>query len=122
MRIAMRVLLIEHHQLMARPLKRGLEEEGFDVKIARGAGEVDPTLLDGTNDVIIMDLPIQEEDSLSLLQCWRHAGMNTPVLLLTADNEDEVMHTGLGVVNFLTKPFELEELFSRLRRLARQNN
>jgi DNA-binding response OmpR family regulator len=118
----MRVLLIEHYQLMVRPLKQGLEEEGFIVTVFANGTDEAPLALAARSDVMILDLPFQEEDGLSLLQCWRHQGLDTPVLLLTADSEDEFMHTEKGKVDCLSKPFRLEELFSRLRRLAQQND
>jgi DNA-binding response OmpR family regulator len=75
-------------------------------------------------DVIILDLMLPKEDGLSLLQRWRKAGMKAHVLVLTARGgiEDKVRGLDLGADDYLTKPFELEELLARLRALVRRGH
>jgi DNA-binding response OmpR family regulator len=117
----MRVLLIEHHQLLARPLKQGLEEEGFSVVLARSGTEGDCEARSTSFDVIILDPNLPEEDGLRRLQGWRRAGLRTPVLVLTtrAGDADKAYALNLGADVYLTMPFELTHVFTHLRALVR---
>src|SRR6516162_2785361 len=119
-----RVLLIEDHKPMLRALKQGLEEEGFAVDVAADGEEGDYKARTAEYDVIILDLMLPKEDGLSLLQRWRRDGIKTHVLVLTARGsiEDKVKGLDLGADDYLTKPFELEELLARLRALIRRRH
>ena len=118
----MRVLLVEDHKPLVRALKQGLEEEGFAVDTASDGPEGDYKARTAEYDVIILDLMLPKEDGLSLLQRWRRKGLKTHVLVLTARGsiEDKVRGLDLGADDYLTKPFELEELLARLRALVRR--
>ena len=120
----MRVLLIEDHKPLVRALKQGLEEEGFAVDVAYDGEEGGYKAETANYDAIILDLMLPKEDGLSLLQRWRRAGMKTHVLVLTARGniEDKVRGLDLGADDYLTKPFELEELLARLRALIRRGH
>jgi len=119
-----RVLLIEDHKPMIRALKRGLEEEGFAVDTAEDGDEGDYKARTANYDVIILDLMLPKKDGLSLLKDWRRSGMNTHVLCLTARDtlEDKVNGLDLGADDYLTKPFQLEELMARMRALIRRGH
>jgi DNA-binding response OmpR family regulator len=120
----MRLLLIEDHRPLVRALKQGLEEEGFAVDIAADGQEGDFKARTAEYDVIILDLMLPREDGLSLLRRWRKDGLETHVLILTARGsiEDKVKGLDLGADDYLTKPFELEELLARLRALIRRHH
>ena len=120
----MRVLLIEDHKPLVRALKQGLEQEGFAVDTAGDGPEGDYKARTAEYDVIILDLMLPKEDGLSLLQRWRRNGMKTHVLVLTARGsiEDKVRGLDLWADDYLTKPFELEELLARLRALIRRGH
>jgi DNA-binding response OmpR family regulator len=120
----MRILLVEDHKPLVRALKQGLEEEGFAVDTAGDGPEGDYKARTAEYDVIILDLMLPKEDGLSLLQRWRRNGMKTHVLVLTARGsiEDKVRGLDLGADDYLTKPFELEELLARLRALIRRGH
>jgi DNA-binding response OmpR family regulator len=120
----MRLLLIEDHKPLVRALKQGLEEEGFAVDTAGDGPEGDYKARTAEYDVIILDLMLPKEDGLSLLQRWRRNGMKTHVLVLTARGsiEEKVRGLDLGADDYLTKPFELEELLARLRALIRRGH
>jgi DNA-binding response OmpR family regulator len=119
-----RLLLIEDHEPLVRALKRGLEEEGFAVDTARDGEEGAHKARTAEYDVIILDIMLPKEDGLSLLKKWRRAGLKSHVLLLTARGtiEDKVKGLDLGADDYLTKPFELEELLARLRALVRRGH
>jgi len=118
------VLLIEDHKPLVRALRKGLEEEGFAVDTAFDGEEGAYKAQTADYDVIILDLMLPKEDGLSLLQRWRRAGLKSHVLVLTARSgiEDKVRGLNLGADDYLTKPFELEELLARLRALVRRGH
>lgn len=120
----MRVLLVEDHQPLVRVLKQGLEEEGFAVDAALDGEEADYKAKTANYDAIILDLMLPKEDGLSLLKRWRKNGMTTHVLVLTARSgiEDKVKGLDSGADDYLTKPFELDELLARLRALVRRGH
>jgi DNA-binding response OmpR family regulator len=120
----MRVLLIEDHKPLVRALRQGLEEEGFAVDIASDGQEGDFKARTAEYDVVILDIMLPKEDGLSLLQRWRKDGVTTHILVLTARGsmEDKVKGLDLGADDYMTKPFELEELLARLRALIRRGH
>lgn len=120
----MRVLLIEDHKPLVRALKQGLEEEGFAVDVAYDGEEGNFKARSADYDVIILDLMLPKQDGLSLLKQWRADGLTTHVLVLTARGsiEDKVQGLDLGADDYLTKPFQLEELLARLRALVRRGH
>jgi DNA-binding response OmpR family regulator len=120
----MRVLLIEDHKPLVRALKQGLEEEGFAVDVASDGQEGDFKARTAEYDVIILDIMLPKEDGLSLLQRWRKDGMSSHVLVLTARGsmDDKVKGLDFGADDYMTKPFELEELLARLRALIRRGH
>jgi len=118
------LLLIEDHKPLVRNLQKGLEEEGFAVDIALDGEEGGYKAQTAEYDVIILDLMLPKVDGLTLLQSWRRAGLKTHVLVLTARGgiEDKVRGLDLGADDYLTKPFQLEELLARLRALVRRGH
>jgi DNA-binding response OmpR family regulator len=119
-----RVLLIEDHKPMLRAIKQGLEEEGFAVDIAVDGEEGNYKARTANYDVIILDLMLPKIDGLTLLQQWRREGMNAHILVLTAKGsiEEKVHGLDLGADDYLTKPFQWEELLARLRALIRRGH
>jgi DNA-binding response OmpR family regulator len=122
--LSVRVLLIEDHKPLVRILKQGLEEEGFAVDTAADGEEGDYKAHTADYDVIILDLMLPKQDGLTLLQRWRREGLKTHVLVLTARGsiDDKVRGLDSGADDYLTKPFELEELLARLRALVRRGH
>jgi DNA-binding response OmpR family regulator len=120
----MRVLLVEDHKPLSRALRQGLEEENFAVDLAEDGEEADVKARATNYDVIILDLMLPKIDGLTLLSRWRKDGMKTHVLVLTARGtvEDKVRGLDSGADDYLTKPFELEELLARLRALIRREH
>ncbi len=120
----MRVLLVEDHRPLVRALRQGLEEEGFAVDVSYDGGEADVKARSAPYDVIILDLMLPGVDGLTLLQGWRRAGLQTHVLVLTARDRigDKVRGLDLGADDYLTKPFQFDELLARLRALVRRSH
>jgi DNA-binding response OmpR family regulator len=117
----MRVLLIENHRLLAKPLTQGLEEEGFRVVHACTGPESDHEATMGRYDAIILNPRQPEGDGLQRLRDWRRGGLNTPVMVITflASPSDKSRAIILGADDYLTLPFDLAQMFLRLRALIR---
>lgn len=121
---SVRVLLIEDHKPLARTLQKGLQEEGFAVDLAHDGEEGDFKARTAEYDVIILDVMLPKEDGFSLLTRWRADGMSCHVMMLTArsDLDEKVRGLDLGADDYLTKPFQIEELLARLRALIRREH
>ncbi|HYV39550.1 MAG TPA: response regulator transcription factor [Gemmataceae bacterium] len=120
----MRILLIEDHKPMLRAIKQGLVEEGFAVDTAADGEEGGFKAQSANYDVIILDLMLPKIDGLTLLQKWRKEGVSSHVLVLTARGsiDDKVKGLNLGADDYLTKPFQWEELLARLKALIRRGH
>ena len=120
----MRVLLVEDQTTLLRALRQGLEEEGFAVDTAADGEEADVKARTTPYDVIVLDIMLPKIDGLTLLKRWRQSGVTTHVLMLTArgTKEDKVLGLDTGADDYLTKPFELDELLARVRALVRRGH
>jgi two-component system OmpR family response regulator len=120
-----RLLLVEDEQDMARYLSKGLEEAGYTVTHADQAEQALQLALTQHWDMIIVDrmLP-HEQDGLEIIKRVRQAGVQTPVLVLSAlaSLDDRVRGLREGGDDYLTKPFALPELLARLEALIRRAN
>jgi DNA-binding response OmpR family regulator len=123
-RIRVRVLLIEDHKPLLKALQRGLEEEGFAVDTAEDGETGEYKGRTANYDAVVLDLMLPKKDGLTVLREWRKAGVKTHVLVLTAKDttEDKVKGLDVGADDYLTKPFQLEELLARLRALIRRSH
>ncbi len=120
----MRVLVVEDEAVLASQMQRALEREGRVVDVA-GDGE-EGGFLGSTEpyDAIVLDLGLPKKDGHSVLRDWRESGVKAPVLILTARNSwrDKVEGLDSGADDYLTKPFQMDELLARLRALIRRSS
>jgi len=118
----MRVLVIEDNQEVARQIVEALEQELFVVDMAHD-GEQGWFLGDTESyDTVILDLGLPKLDGLSLLQKWRDAGNDVPVLILTSRDtwREKVSGLRVGADDYVAKPFQLEEVVARVEALIRR--
>jgi DNA-binding response OmpR family regulator len=118
----MRVLVIEDEARLAGIIQRVLRAEKFDVDLtARGDDGLEAALT-GSHDVLIVDRLLPGLDGVALVNRLRDAGVETPVLMLTAlsDMPRRVEGLNAGADDYLGKPFAFEELIARLRALTRR--
>jgi DNA-binding response OmpR family regulator len=119
-----RLLLVEDHKPLVKALRQGLEEEGFAVDVAMDGEDADFKARATNYDVIILDLMLPVKDGLTLTKEWRSSGLKSHILMLTARDtlQDKVGGLDHGADDYMTKPFELEELLARLRALIRRGH
>ncbi len=120
----MRLLLIEDSDRLRSTVARALTRLGHAVDEAGSAEDGDALVRDNPYDVVILDRMLPGMDGLTLLDRWRGAGRDTPVLLLTALNalDERVRGLALGADDYLTKPFAIAELAARLEAIARRHH
>ncbi len=118
----MRVLLVEDEPVLALRLQRVLERAGFIVDIAYDGeegwhlGDTEPY------DAVVLDLGLPKMDGITVLQRWRADDHLMPVLILTARGRWSEKMSGFnaGADDYVTKPFEMEEVAWRLKALIRR--
>jgi two-component system, OmpR family, alkaline phosphatase synthesis response regulator PhoP len=116
------ILVVEDEYAVSRGVQYALQQEGYQVVVAgsgedglRMAGELAP-------DLVILDVRLPGIDGFETLRRLRSSGSKSPVLMLTARDEelDKVIGLELGADDYLTKPFGLRELMSRIKALLRR--
>ncbi len=118
----MRILVVEDDPDLTRQLEAALGDAGYVVDLAADGeeghflGDTEPY------DAVILDLGLPVIDGLTVLERWRSAGRTMPVLLLTARGRWSEKVTGFdaGADDYVTKPFQMEEVLARLRALIRR--
>ena len=118
----MRILVIEDEKKTAAFLGKGLREAGFDVCIARD-GESGLEMASSQKfDLLIVDVMLPKKDGWSVVRQLREAGLETPVIFLTARDSvrDRVKGLELGADDYVVKPFAFSELLARIRSLLRR--
>ena len=118
----MRVLVVEDDAKAARFLRQGLEEEGHAVDVA--VDGVEGIQLGAVNpyDVIVLDIQLPRKNGLQVASELRRDGTTTPILMLTGRDASADIIRGLdaGADDYLTKPFDFDELLARVRALGRR--
>ena len=120
--MAATILIVEDEHAVARGIQYALQQEGYEVAIARDgeAGLEEATT--AAPDLIVLDVRLPGIDGFEVLRRMRAQGVKAPVLMLTArdDEVDKVIGLELGADDYLTKPFSLRELMSRIKALLRR--
>jgi len=120
----MRILLVEDDQLLGDGIATGLKENNYTVDwLQDGLSAVKATKHEHF-DIIVLDLGLPKKSGIEVLKHLRQNKINTPVIILTAKDtiEDRVAGLDAGADDYLTKPFELQELCARLRACQRRVN
>ena len=118
----MRVLVVEDDPDLGRQLSEALTQAGYATDLAKDGeeghflGDTEPY------DAVVLDLGLPKMDGVRVLEKWRAAGKDVPVLILTARDRwsEKVAGFDAGADDYLTKPFFTEELLARLRALMRR--
>ncbi len=118
-----KILLVEDDPFLREGLTELLEREQYAVTAAAGARTARNAVALDTFALAILDVGLPDGDGVSLCREWRASGLHMPILFLTAYDEELQIVRGLdaGGNDYVTKPFRLLELLSRIRALLRRN-
>jgi two-component system OmpR family response regulator len=116
------VLVVEDESHLAEQLTTALQQSGYAVDEARDGSRADFLAQTERYDAVVLDLGLPSVDGLSLLTRWRSAGLDVPVLILTARGSwhEKVQGIDSGADDYVAKPFRMEEVLARLRGLIRR--
>jgi DNA-binding response OmpR family regulator len=120
--MAAAILIVEDEYAVARGIEYALTQEGYEVTVARTGEDGLREALERAPDLVILDVRLPGIDGFEVLRRLRASGAKMPVLFLTAREEevDRVIGLELGADDYLTKPFGLRELMSRIKALLRR--
>jgi DNA-binding response OmpR family regulator len=118
----MRILVVEDEPQLARHISSALTRHGHDTSSSHDGGAGLQAALDGSPDLIVLDLNLPVLDGFSVLAKLRQANSPARILILTARGEVESRVKGLksGADDYLTKPFSMDELVARVEALGRR--
>jgi len=118
----MRLLIVEDEPALQRQLAEATTAAGYVVDRAGDGVDADFLMRTEAYDAAILDLGLPRVDGLTLLAEWRNTGIDLPVLVLTARGSwhEKVQGIDQGADDYVTKPFQMEEVLARLRGLIRR--
>ena len=119
----MRILVVEDDATLRNTLAEQLRGGGFAVDVAADGPEGEYAGTEYALDVAIVDLGLPGKSGMEVIRAWRKAGRQFPVLILTARDrwQDKVEGLQAGADDYLTKPFQFEELKARVQALLRRS-
>lgn len=120
----MRVLLVEDDNLLGDGIKTGLQQQDYIVEWLQDGQAAVLAIGHEDYDVVVLDLGLPKLPGIEVLKQMRTLGKTVPVLILTAQDsiDDRVNGLDAGADDYLTKPFDLDELYARLRALIRRSS
>ena len=120
--MASTILIVEDEHAVARGIQYALQQEGYEVTVARSGEEGLEFATHQAPDLVVLDVRLPGMDGFEVLRRIRAAEGKMPILILTArdDEMDKVIGLELGADDYLTKPFGLRELMSRIKALLRR--
>lgn len=119
----MNILIVDDDPELLDHLKTALERKNYQVETAEDGDTALDKVFDKTYNLILLDVMLPRLDGLSVLKEIREAGINIPILMLTArgDVQDRVRGLDKGADDYLAKPFSMSELMARIRAILRRN-
>ena len=117
-----RVLLVEDDEHLAEGMAFNLRNSGYEVETATTGEEALQTMERHAFDLVLLDLMLPGIDGLEVVRRLRRAGNTKPVLVITARNraDDTIAGLDAGADDYITKPFDLDELLARIRGALRR--
>jgi DNA-binding response OmpR family regulator len=118
----MRLLLVEDDALLGDGIRNGLKQQDYAVEWLQDGQSAVTSLMHENYDAVVLDLGLPKKHGLEVLKEIRGKGRSVPVLILTAQDavEDRVAGLDAGADDYLVKPFDLDELYARIRALTRR--
>lgn len=120
----MRLLLVEDDHLLGDGISAGLKQDGYTVDWVQDGEAADHALQHEHFDIVVLDINLPRLSGIEVLKRLRDRRSSVPVLLLTAHDavSDRIQGLDSGADDYLTKPFDLDELNARLRALLRRSS
>jgi len=120
----MKILIVEDEKRVVEFIKKGLEEQMYEVDVAYDGFFGRKLALEREYDLIILDIILPKIDGLQVCKDIRSNNKSVPILMLTAlsTTEDKITGLDLGADDYLVKPFQFSELVARIRALLRRNS
>lgn len=118
----MRILIVEDNPKMAGAIQKGLQAHGYAADVAHTGFEGEDQATSSEYDLVILDLMLPDRDGVDVCRNLRRRCVGTPVIMLTAlsGTEDKVAGLDAGADDYITKPFEFDELLARIRAMLRR--
>lgn len=119
----MRILLVEDDPILGDGIQTGLSQDNYNVDWLTNGEQASQALQTDNYDLLLLDLNLPVKSGLEILKEIRNRKDKTPVLILTARDaiEDRVKGLDTGADDYLSKPFDLDELLARIRALLRRS-
>ena len=120
----MRLLVVEDEKSIAEAIQALLADKGYSVDLVFDGDDGLEYILTGLYDLVLLDIMLPKRSGLSVLKRVREVGLETPIIFLTAKSQtyDKVNGLDLGADDYITKPFEADELLARIRLRTRQSS
>lgn len=120
----MKVLIVEDNKLISETLRVNLTEAGYSVACLYDGESAKKVVAEKEFDIILLDLGLPKVDGLSVLKEMRKNKIDTPVLILTAENglENKVEGLNIGADDYVSKPFDIPEIIARINALIRRHS
>lgn len=117
----MKILVVDDEKLLVKGIKYNLEQEGYEVVTAFDGEEAVHLAHDGSIDLILLDLMLPKMDGLEVCRTVRGFS-DVPIIMLTAKSEDidKILGLEYGADDYITKPFNIREVMSRVKAILRR--
>ncbi|MFG6119057.1 response regulator transcription factor [Thalassobacillus sp. B23F22_16] len=122
--MAEKILIVDDEESIVTLLKYNIEQAGYDTDVAYDGSEALHKADENDYDLIVLDIMLPELDGMDVCKQLRINKMDTPILMLTAkdDEFDKVLGLELGADDYLTKPFSPREVVARIKAILRRTN
>lgn len=119
----MRILVVEDQPKMASFIKKGLNSQGYIVDVSETGMGAEGMMAENPYDLVVLDVNLPDQNGMDTSRHLRRDGFKGPILMLTAlsSTKDKIHGLDSGADDYLTKPFDFEELLARIRALLRRN-
>ncbi|MDD4801578.1 MAG: response regulator transcription factor [Syntrophomonas sp.] len=119
-----KIMVVDDEEALVRLITYNLSKEGFSPIAACEGNEAWQLIMQEKPDLIILDLMLPGKDGLEICRDLRHESIKTPIIMLTAkdDEIDRILGLELGADDYVTKPFSVRELIARVKAVLRRNS
>jgi two-component system alkaline phosphatase synthesis response regulator PhoP len=118
-----KILIVEDEPGIAMALEDDLRSEGYEIEVLRDGAAASRRACEEAFDAVLLDIMLPQKDGLEVCRDIRRAGIRTPVIMLTAKNQeaDKIVGLDTGADDYVTKPYSPRELRARIRAALRRS-